>query len=249
MDFGTGGIQVKDDGHGDASWAAPPTMGADDTTGRNNLYIEDNVFSNVGVFDADDGSRIVFRHNVLNDAPMATHGADTSPIGLRHLEIYDNEFHFHADGTWTLFEINGAPVTGQYPLNLNGWSDWRGGTGVITGNAIENIVSQTWGDKSEFRFQIQQADRDAGPDACCPEGYPCYHQIGRGMNNGAEPLYVWGNTGFDPVISIENSNYMQCPNNPYASNPDHYIQLGRDYFQGVAKPGWQRYPYPHPLRR
>ncbi len=158
--FASGCIQVKDGG-GENSWAAPSTMGASATNGRNNVYIEDNIFTNIGVVDADDGSRVVLRRNTLTDAPIATHGADTSWIGLRHFEIYDNTFRFHASGTFTLYDIDGHVVSGQYPLNLQAWSDFRGGTGVITGNWIEDINSQWWGNKSEFRLQIQQADRNA----------------------------------------------------------------------------------------
>ena len=246
--FGSGGIQVKD-GYGDASWAAPSTLGMNDATGLNNLYIEDNTFTNVGTFDSDDGSRIVFRHNVLNNAPMASHGADTSWIGMRHIEIYDNQMIFNSSGTWALYDINGHPVTGSYPLNLVRWYDFRGGTGVITGNSVPDIISQDWGDKSELTFQIQQSDRNAGPDACAST-YPAYHQVGRGMNNTLEPVYVWGNTGTGKMEnpSVENSGYRECPNNPNQDNPGYYIQPNRDYYAGIPKPGWTRYPYPHPLR-
>ena len=246
--FGSGGIQVKD-GNGDASWAAPSTMGMNDTLGLKNLYIEDNTFTNVLTFDSDDGARIVFRHNVLNNAPMASHGADTSWIGMRHVEIYDNQIPFNASGTWTLHDINGNPVTGSYPLNIVRWYDTRGGTGVITGNSVADILSQDWGDKAELTFQIQQSDRNAGPDACA-SAYPAYHQVGRGMNNTLEPLYVWGNTGTGKMEtpSIENSGYQECPNNPHQNDPGYYIQLNRDFYVGTPKPGWTRYPYPHPLR-
>jgi hypothetical protein len=69
------------------------------------------------------------------------------------------------------------------------------------------------------------------------------------MNDTLEPLYIWGNFGDGDVEnpSIENAGYQQCPDNPNQNNPSYYIQRNRDYYTGVAKPGWQRYTYPHPL--
>ena len=55
----SGSLQVKSN----LSWDAPSTMGVLDTTGTNNLYIEDSVFSNVGqIPDIDDNGRVVIRH-------------------------------------------------------------------------------------------------------------------------------------------------------------------------------------------
>ena len=248
--LGSGNIQIKDAVGGDLSWSTPSTMGVDDATGLNNIYIEDNVFTNVGSVDCDDGSRVVMRRNTFTDSPLTCQGADTSYIGNRHTQLYENVLNFQLSGTWTLQDINANPVTGYYPLNINKWWTVRGGTGIITGNVMANISSQMWGDKPEVAFQIQQSDRNAGPDPCCPGGYPCFHQVGRGQNNTLEPFYIWGNsgTGRPQTPSIENSGYEECPNNPNQSNPGYYIQANRDYYIGTAKPGWVRYSYPHPLR-
>ncbi|QFZ53352.1 fibronectin type III domain-containing protein [Oceanihabitans sp. IOP_32] len=242
------GIQVKDNSSGALSWSTPSSMGMDDVDGLQNIYIEDNLFINCSSYDSDDGSRIVFRHNVLNNAIMASHGADTSWIGMRHVEIYNNQFIFTPSGTWTLNDIDGNPVEGLYPLNIVRWYDFRGGTGVITDNDIPDILSQGWGDKSELVMQIQQSDRDAGPDGCA-DTYPAFHQVGRGINNTLEPVYIWNNRGTgNEFPNIENSSYNQCPDNPNSANPAYYIQENRDYYVGVSKPGYQKYTYPHPLR-
>lgn len=229
---------------GGTSWSAPSTMGTDDTTGLNNVYAETNTFNNVGQIDCDDGVRLVFRHNILNDSTFICHGADTSAYGVRHAEIYDNTFNFHSSGTWTF-----SGVTGSYPLNLNAFVDLRGGTMLLTGNTMPAISSQVWGAKPTAKLHIEQIDRNSGPDACCPAGYACFHQVGRGQNNTLEPTYIWGNsgTGTPGSPSVENSGYGQCTTNSNYNNPGFYVQLNRDYYSGTAKPGWARYPYPHPL--
>lgn len=250
----SGDIQIKDGGGAATSWSTAPTMGAADIAGLNNIYIENNTFTNVGQTpDCDDGARVVIRHNTYNDSTQICHGADTSAAGARHTEIYDNTFHFHSSGTWTLHDINGNPVSGTYPLNINRWSDIRGGTGVITGNTMDNLLSQQWGQKVSVTLHIEQIDRNAGPDACCPEGYACFHQIGRGQNNGLEAMYIWGNLGTAEAgptppesPSVENSGSNQCAGNVNENNPGFYVALSRDYFT-AAKPGWTRYTYPHPL--
>jgi hypothetical protein len=54
-----------------------------------------------------------------------------------------------------------------------------------------------------------------------------------------EPLYAWNNT-WTPV-----------PNNPgslYGISAPTVIKLGTDFYDGIAKPGYTPYVYPHPLR-
>lgn len=242
----SGDLQFKDPNHATTSWSSADTMGTTDTTGLNNIYIEDNTFNNVGQSpDCDDGARLVFRHNTMNDSTFICHGDDTSAFGARHAEIYDNTWNIHTSGTWTF-----SGTTGYYPLNINALVDLRGGTMVVTGNVMPNPSNAVWGPKTTVKLHIEQIDRNAGPDACCPEGYACLHQVGRGQNNGPDPTYIWGNSGSGTPESpsVENSGYGQCTSNPNYNNPGYYIQLNRDYYT-VAKPGWTRYTYPHPVRQ
>jgi hypothetical protein len=74
------------------NWAAPSTFGADDTNGDKNLYIETSLFTNHGAVDFDDGCRGVFRYNTLIDATLGDHGHDTSGVGVRHYEVYNNTY-------------------------------------------------------------------------------------------------------------------------------------------------------------
>ncbi len=86
-------FQIKA-GHGimDASWSTNSTMGMDDVDGAANFYIEDCDFhAHNQVCDADDNARVVIRHCIWDNSQFANHGADTSAIGVRHIELYDNE--------------------------------------------------------------------------------------------------------------------------------------------------------------
>jgi hypothetical protein len=89
------GITLKWNGE-DAgrSWTTPDTLGAKDTTGLSNFYVEDTYFAGAQGFDFDDNSRTVVRHCLFNNSNLATHGAETGPEGLRHFELYDNTFLF-----------------------------------------------------------------------------------------------------------------------------------------------------------
>src|SRR6185437_6671994 len=63
------------------SWTTPSTMGTNDTSGESNIYVEDNC-------------RMVIRHNTFDNSALGSHGADTSAIGNRHFELYENTFIF-----------------------------------------------------------------------------------------------------------------------------------------------------------
>ncbi len=119
-------------GAGDVSWRTNSTMGANDLNGATNFYVEDCDFHGyLGAADFDSNSRVVFRHNRLDNSAISSHGADTSPIGLRHVEIYDNELIFD----------NFGDCDGSVTLPLP-WFFWlRGGTGVITNNVLPAISS------------------------------------------------------------------------------------------------------------
>jgi hypothetical protein len=68
------------------------------------------------------------------------------------------------------------------------------------------------------------------------EGRPCCDQVGRGVNNSAEPAYFWNN--YDELSN---------PAVVYTSMPAYFVE-NADYVKGV-KPGYTAYQYPHPLAR
>jgi hypothetical protein len=151
------GLQFKwEDSAGAPSWTTNSTMGTDDTNGATNFYVEDCDFhAYLNAADFDSNCRVVFRHNTMDNSGMTSHGADSSPIGLRHVELYDNELIFDnfgdCDGSVTL------PVQ---------WFFWqRGGTGVITDNILPAISSCDWGKKANIPFSALNIRRNTG-------GYP-----------------------------------------------------------------------------
>jgi len=262
-------------------WDSPSTMGTADTTGTNNLYIEDSTFNLVdGCPDVDDNGRVVMRHIVCNGCAGLTHGV-TSSQGGRFVEIYDSTF------------LNPTTTPAR---NLNRYFWWRAGTGVVTGNSIQWINSQSYPNKPTWAFSAENAQRAA--DKGCCVGWMCRHQPGSGSDgvthspsktpptinslNGtpvpagndprqiSEPLYFWNNTGTGdgvahlgfvdgaPVVQSDFCNTSVVPVNPATgkqwSTAD-LVVVGRDIFMdgsgnpnAGAKPGWARYPYPHPLR-
>jgi hypothetical protein len=217
-------------GEASRSWTTPDTMGAKDTTGLNNFYIEDSYFAGAQAFDFDDNSRTVVRHCLFNNSNVATHGAETSPEGLRHFELYDNIFLFDN--------------LGEDTLNLNRWIWIRGGTGIIAGNTMPDMRSRMWGDCTEIVMIVMSLRRN-----CRHAGhpYPVPHQVGQGHDGNdyvPDPLYIWDNPG-NPAIGMNDHEPDEVGRDLHSAD---YIKQGRDYCAGVAKPGYAKYIYPHPLR-
>jgi hypothetical protein len=249
------GIQVKWGPSGRASWSTNSTFGMADVGGATNLYVEDCDFhAYLTAVDFDDNARAVFRHNVMDNCSMGSHGADTSPIGVRHFELYDNELIFDTFSDCAV----------EHDLQ---WFFWvRGGSGVITDNLLPRISSTCGGNKLSIPFSVLNTRRNSGCYECWTS-YPAPHQVGQGYRPGAilhrwsscpsllqdgsyyiysEPVYVWNNSGTGGnLIGLTQDAIDQCGNNQQAS---YYVQAGRDY-KLEPKPGYVKYTYPHPLRR
>jgi hypothetical protein len=222
------GIQHKIDTDRE-SWSTADTLGTRDSTGTRNLYVEDNVFRGMPnqATDFDDAARIVFRYNDVVNSSFNSHGLDTSPIGIRHFEIYRNTF--------------------RYPdVNVNqNWHVWlRGGTGVIYENTFEDINGQQWGNKTELFFSVRSVI-DGGVEGCC-RTYPCKHQVGQnsdGSQQFTDPIRFWSNSG------TLNWGLNSSWSNSCGGNMANFVQSGRDFaFGSTPKPGYSAYAYPHPLR-
>jgi hypothetical protein len=211
------------------SWSVADTIGIRDTDGKHNLYVEDNIFEGMAnqATDFDDHSRIVFRYNVLRNASFNTHGLATSPVGIRHFEIYNNAF--------------------GYPDNTvnQTWHIWlRGGTGVVYGNYFDDIKGQMYGDNPELHLSVRAMD-DGSPEGCCTK-WPCKHQLGQnfdGRQQFLDTIRIWGNSGtLKPYINTGWSN--EC-----GQDIEEYLIEGREFmFANSPKYGYEPYPYPHPLR-
>jgi hypothetical protein len=215
------------------AWSSDPIYGADDTTGTNNFYIEDCFFTgfHLGAIDFHNSVRGVFRHNVLDNSGLTTHGPDTAAEGMRHIEVYNCVGIFD---TTLAYE--------DWPANMNYWLSWRGGSGVITDNTLDDLTSWAWSDKNDINLECQMINRDSGPYACWDNGYPVPHQTGQG-NSGAEGCYIWNNNAGLTFVPQQYSP-DECGHGYVVTD---YIQLGRDYFAHV-KPGYTKFTYPHPLR-
>jgi hypothetical protein len=257
------------------SWTTPSTMGMADTTGQNNLYFETNdVHADGDMTDFDDNSRSVVRYCVLDNAGSASHGADTSFVGIRHFEFYNNAgiFEGYSDGS---------------TANMNWWMFVRGGTFVWHDNTLPQISSQDYGNKTDIALTVMSLQREDNY-ACWGSGfstpgqdYPAPRQVGTGFVTGAgkvswpaggytnatttsnssdysgsvyvgdsEPIYIWNNSR---TMNVEQSDYglnngsTSCPSSPAPDSTSNYVVSERDYFNGTAKPGYTPYTYPHPL--
>lgn len=211
-------------------WNTPHTMGVADSDGERNIYVEDNTINNCWNqwIDFDDNARGVFRYNTLNESSFNTHGFATSAVGVRHFEVYKNDFRF------------------EKVVNIN-WFIWiRGGTGVVYDNQIDNIESGMWGDKNEVRLSVRSASDGGGqyPGGCC-RTWPCIRQLGQGHNGSSQiddPIYFWDNNGSFSIVADQGWGNCGGP-------ASEFIQRGRDYItDGTERPGYAPYPYPHPLR-
>ena len=224
---------------GQAGMATASTMGANDTTGVNNFYVEDCDFHGEStVYDFSNYNRGVIRHCLFNNSSLVSHGADTG-YGNRHYELYNNEF------------IQNKSVGAALPLNW--WFNIRGGTGVITDNIMPDMSSEDWGDKLSLNMQEQNTHRNAGHFPCWGAGTPGIQwpsPFGIGQSHDAtsiitDPLYIWGNTPQPPRVGVQEYVPNEC--GPDADSASDYIQEGRDY-KFEAKPGYAKYTYPHPIR-
>jgi len=250
------------------SWQSSDTLGNRDTNGKLNIYVEDCYFRGGAnqATDFDDASRAVFRYNRMDYSSFNSHGLDTSETGVRHWEIYGNQFRNVSAGGHT-------GGTGQSDLSNQNWAIWiRGATGVIYNNVIDDIANSFWGfGKSEGKFDIRaQQDNSGSSYGYFTDGrakysagqgaYPRQNQLALnwsnsltnsvGINGGVgdyfiDPIYIWGNTGAGTTAG----GLLGFANGGSWGSQDGYFVQGRDYFNGgSAKPGYTAYTYPHPLR-
>lgn len=248
-----------------ASWAAADSIGMNDTDGTKNIYIENSTFNGGtnGVWDCDDGCRIVDRHNTyIQSGGFNSHGWDTSPYGMRQFEIYDNTYSFTPPTDPTCSDHE-AIVS-----NINQFIWIRGATGVIWGNSFDDIASMCWGVKPEIRLSIRGVEdvRTQGPwpfGTCMDVSYPVPHALGQnytGVTEFTDPIYLWNNSG--PYSAASGFSW----GNPCGFDWQTFFVSGRDFVLtgvnlitvdsvstifdgagGTPKPGYTPYTYPHPL--
>jgi hypothetical protein len=252
---GLGGISFVCQRYGPiSSWNTPDSIGTRDTTGLMNSYVENCTFYDgpTGCSNFDDNSRVVWRYNKMINASLGSHGQETSIYGVRHWEVYNNTFIYSSSGK--------GPSGASYPLNMNYWFEIRGGTGVVTRNAMDDIPFNKTGVQLNV-FSINRLD-----SIPCQTAYPAARQIGigwsassrkpygspivpqDGVGQVSDPVYIWNNSGTETA----DPNYVGL--NQYAPDDcangeriETFLKQSRDYFVNVAKPEWRPYTYPHPL--
>jgi hypothetical protein len=242
-----GSLRVKDPNGTNigSSWTSVAPWGTLDTIGESAMYVEACDFHVTNqACDNDDCGRMVWRYNVMDHATTGTHGADTSAIGQRTLEYYNNTGLFKDTGSTTF-------------NNANGWVGLvRGGTLVIHDNTMTHIASSYWGTKASVLMLVLNLQRNAGPNPCWGAGttggvkYPAPRQVGMGYVTGTgldgngrsndghayvgdvEPIYIWANTnsaGDQPLanVSITDNGGNSCTAPDHSSN---YLHNGRDFW-------------------
>jgi hypothetical protein len=239
---GRSGLFVRDNPNANPnSWNRPMSFGTEQA-----VYVEDCTFSAVSQFpnanvamDGDNGCRIVFRHNQLQDYCVGTHGADSSgPINsaLQH-EIMHNVF----------------TVTDQVSQAF--CIQFRGGTGAVFDNTMNALGSG--GYNNLLVLEYYRASAGGGgvcqQDRFYPQDYVGTQQPGSGYRiPGQDPHYPSAPWGSVPVYDW--SNHINAPlwftevGVGLDSQAALFMQQGRDYFVGIPKPGYTELAYPHPLR-
>jgi hypothetical protein len=205
------------------SWQTNSSFGT-----KENLFIENNTFSGSGyVCDINSNGRAVVRNNLIEgNMKIDGHGkaSNTPPRGVRHMEIYDNNWTSTAS-FWTALEI-------------------RGGTGVIynnTATAPSNGASFYLTD-----YGYTAAWPNFGSVCQCPSDYPVDDQIGVGKDTKAaasEPLYIWNNLRSDVEWNLSWKSVSACEATCGSFILQDVIQEGIDY---KIEQKLDYYPYPYP---
>ena len=132
---------------------------------------------------------------------MVTHGDDSGCClrGVRHYEIYENEFSCTSNCYYVIFGT-------------------RGGTGVI----YSNTFSGSFG--AGIILYHYCSDACSGPCSGWPNPcvYPCSGQIGQGPDDTTDPLYLWDNT-FNDGLSL---TIDSCASGDIVSARDYYNEAG-----------------------
>ena len=238
-------------GRGDADWTSPLVLGTADW-----FFIEDNTFTfdangnQYPVNDMQNGGRIVFRNNTVNNGFFQTHDMMRNgyPSGQAY-EIYGNTFS-------TTIRLHKA-------IELNS------GTGVVFNNSITGTWNYGIGlrDYKTAGPKVQNGTVDVKPcngsdpvDQNVPgtNGWRCQYQIGThgvGAKAVTVPLYVWSNTcdgddggctGGSQAAFTDDTIDTAFSTIPTSA----HVVSGRDFINNgtTPKPGYAAFTYPHPLQ-
>jgi hypothetical protein len=108
-----------------------------------------------------------------------------------------------------------------------------------------HLKSRMWGDGDEIQMIVMSLRRNC---LHAEHAYPVPRQVGQGHDGTGyvlDPLYIWNNPG-NPRVGVNDYEPDEVGRNLRTAD---YLKPGRDYHVGVAKPGYRKDIYPHPLRR
>ncbi len=229
------GIVVAGDNR---TWVSEPLFGSD-----NFIFVEDNYFiGHRHAIASGGGGLYVFRHNQVIDNTWAqavdAHGVwGGNVISTRAYEVYNNSFvnNIYDDQTPIGSSVNCSKLayTAIKP---------RGGESLIYNNTARGF-------KNGIAIIIERYHYEK----TATYTYPEIDQIGylSGKSQGANhtginfpqsdgDLFEWNNTFTNPggcaATHLRNDG------------PSYMLIKDRDYHLDTAKPGYQAYTYPHPLR-
>jgi len=247
-------IYITSDGTANGYSRSSGIGGAD-----NMVFVEDNTFYAWADWGKDHavwtqcGGSYVFRYNTVDNTNVDMHG-NCSWWGGREFEIYNNDFDCSqaqneagSDGTDNAINV-------------------RGGTGVIWGNTWVS----TGGATCQMRFTIYDMRLTAGCNATLYPGnqcttadinsddnYPWEYGLGRGEDNGLDPIYSWGNSWMSNSLTYANLDWVDGSQCDSILDPDMtligtgartLVEEDRDWYFQTARPTYTPYTYPHPLR-
>jgi hypothetical protein len=209
--------EISDSG---SYWNSTNTFG-DVDDGTNNLYVETNYFEGLAVgIDDNTSARTVWRYNTQNGSAIADHGFDSSSQGVRHKELYGNNY------------------TCEIKVKNSSMISQRGGTSRIFNNTFADATADTCGYPNGnipaiklSQFKAFQCEEIPGWPGTYPDTYPLPHQVGwgwkssnthtgvgavegdpsGGFDQSLEPIYIFNNGGpnADNFDVSESSGY-QC---------------------------------------
>jgi hypothetical protein len=208
------------------AWESESTLGALDTDGTVNVYMEDSFCYNLSEFpDSDHQARYVCRYTVLDGVWGTSHGP-SSGFGGRHVD------YNHC--TFLVSDDNRNMASKYYWL--------RGGTGVFWSNSYATATSDPdWGGGGDGCIACVYGEE--GENVGVP--YPDPEGPGFGWESGAsvsDPVWSWDCTGTKAYqFGVQDDWTTKCV-------------AERDFFPADggsnpgAKPGYATFEYPHPLR-
>lgn len=198
----------------------------------NDVRGEENRGGNIGI---SNGRWPLVDGNTAETGGSGTHSGSNGAANLTQVD-----FSWSTD-QWVSGGSFGGENFSRYVYNTT-----TGASGQITANTSTTATvtlmggsRQTWNVGDSYKIT---------------SGYPARDQIGRGMDSALSsgvagssqwntqasvPAYAWNNT--------LNDNPTHLPVEAAADSPGHIIE-GRDFFNGIARPGYTPYTYPNPLR-